>query len=332
MFVDRAKIVIKAGDGGNGCVSFRREKHVPRGGPDGGDGGRGGHIILKVDSNLQTLYDFHYRSHFKAQRGRHGSGARKTGQSGADLTIRVPAGTVIFDFETRAQLADLIHNDQEFIAARGGRGGKGNASFATSTQRAPRISQPGEKGEAKTLLLELKLIADVGLVGLPNAGKSTLLARLSAAKPKIADYPFTTLAPHLGLVKGDDFERFIMADIPGLIEGAHAGKGLGLQFLNHILRTRILIILLDSQSDSPEKDYSILLQEMSQFSNDLIQKPRIIALTKIDTLEQQERELKILNASFDNLPVCAISAISGEGLPELLRQIVSTLKNNNSHR
>lgn len=325
-FVDRAKLVVQAGSGGKGCISFRREKFVPRGGPDGGDGGRGGNVIFKVNSQLQTLIDFHYRHQFKADRGAHGKGANKTGKSGDDLIVHVPSGTIVIDADDDKQLVDLVDDGREFVVVRGGRGGRGNARFVSPTNQAPRTAEDGQEGEMRNLLLELKLIADVGLVGLPNAGKSTLLSRLSAAQPKIADYPFTTLFPNLGIVQYDEFTRFVMADIPGLIEGAHEGKGLGHQFLNHILRTRILVILIDSQSESVREVYDTLIDEMGQFSSKLLQKPRILAINKNDLFDN-ETMLDKVKQEFLDIPVCSISAVTGKGLPELLQIIIMQLKN-----
>jgi len=316
MFIDQAKIVTIAGHGGNGVVSFRREKYVPKGGPDGGDGGKGGDVIIEADPNLQTLLDFRYRTKFKAQSGRHGQGANKTGRSGEDLIIRVPLGTVIKDEDTGELIADLVAPGQQAIVARGGKGGRGNARFATPTNQTPRIAEPGEPGESRTLLLELKLIADVGLVGLPNAGKSTLLARLTAARPKIADYPFTTLAPNLGIVHFKDQRSFVMADIPGLIEGAAQGKGLGLEFLRHIERTKVLAYLIDWNSKDVHHDYQILRNELKAYNSDLLWRPSIIVLTKIDLGSSVEPN-GVDHLKKMDLPVQKISALRGEGLDEL---------------
>lgn len=326
LFIDRAKIEVKAGDGGKGCISFRREKYVPKGGPDGGDGGDGGNIVFKVDPNLQTLLDFHYLHFFKAGRGEHGKGAKKTGRRGDDLIIRVPAGTMISDLDSQELLIDLTDPDQEFIVARGGRGGFGNTHFTSPTNQAPRIAQDGGKGQERKLLLELKLIADVGLVGFPNVGKSTLLSRLSAARPKIADYPFTTLTPNLGLVKVNETFHFVMADIPGLIEGAHQGKGLGHQFLNHILRTKILVLLIDSQSPDILHDYHVLVNEMEKFSPELSKKARIVAINKSDLIIDKIA-LESIAQQLKNMPYCLISAVTGNGLSDLLQIITNALKN-----
>lgn len=324
MFVDRTKIFVRGGDGGNGCVSFRREKFVPKGGPDGGDGGNGGNVVLQVDSNLQTLYDFHHRVEFKAENGRNGMGSNKNGRKGKTLTVKVPPGTIVSEMESGKKLADLTQPGQEFVVAHGGRGGLGNAHFASPTNRTPRFAQEGGAGEERHVLLELKVIADVGLVGLPNAGKSTLLSRLSAAKPKIANYPFTTLAPNLGLVRLNEDQSFVLADIPGLIEGAHRGKGLGHRFLNHILRTRVLVILIESQSDDLLRDFNLLMDEMTRFSEELLKKPRIITITKADLIID-EMNLTNFQHRFPETPVCLISSVTGEGLPNLLQQIIRIL-------
>lgn len=319
MFVDQAKIYIKAGNGGNGIVSFRREKYVPRGGPDGGDGGKGGDVVFEVDPHLQTLLDYRYRQHFKAERGAHGQGSNKTGKSGKNLIVRVPPGTVIKDFETGEILGDLTHPGESVVAAKGGKGGRGNARFATPTNQAPRTSEPGIPGEERTILLELKLIADVGLVGFPNAGKSTLLSRVSRATPKIANYPFTTLKPNLGYVKvGDDFS-FVMADIPGLIEGASDGKGLGLQFLRHIERTKLLLFLLDSAAENIEADYWVLKSELETYSRKLVAKPKVIAVSKSDLLHDESKIT--LSREIDGISVSRFSSVTGEGLNDLLYRI-----------
>jgi len=318
VFVDRAKVHIKAGNGGSGCVSFRREKHVAKGGPDGGDGGTGGDVIFMADTNLTTLLDFQYRPHFKAGRAEHGRGANKHGRNGKDLIIRVPLGTVVKDADTGDVLADLTREGDSVVAAKGGRGGKGNARYVSATNQAPRSWQPGEYGEEKTIELELKLIADVGLVGFPNAGKSTLIATISAARPKIADYPFTTLVPNLGIVKYRDFGSFVVADIPGIIEGAHQGKGLGHEFLRHIERTKVLVILIDCTGEDPRQEYDTLMSELRQYSPRLMERPRIVALTKIDLAS---------DARFDTFEqniestVFKISSIAGTGLSELKDEI-----------
>ncbi len=316
MFIDQAKITVIAGNGGNGVVGFRREKYVPKGGPDGGDGGKGGDVTIKADSNLHTLLDFRYKRIFKAESGKHGQGAQKSGRSGKNIIIRVPCGTIIRDAETTDVLVDLIKNQQTFVIAKGGKGGRGNQHFATPTQQTPRFAEDGRPGETKKIQLELKLIADVGLVGLPNAGKSTLLSRLSAATPKIADYPFTTLSPNLGIVKYKDYQSFVMADIPGLIEGAHQGKGLGLKFLRHIERTKVLAFLIESTSENIEEDYQVLKNELNLYNPVLLSRPAILVLTKNDLLLQDSSDgidkLKKLE-----LPIQKISSVTGKGLDEL---------------
>ena len=316
MFIDYAKINVKAGDGGEGCVSFRREKFVPKGGPDGGDGGGGGSIIMVVDHNLNTLIDFKFKQHFKAEHGNNGQGARKTGRSGEDMIVHVPLGTIIRDADTGNIIADLSGKDDRVVVAQGGRGGKGNSNFATSTNQAPRKTIPASEGEEKILLLELKLIADVGLVGFPNAGKSTFLATVSSAHPKVADYPFTTLEPILGIVRYGEFKSFVMADIPGIIEGAHEGKGLGLRFLRHIERTKALLFMIESISEDPVGDYTKLCEELRMFSEKLMEKPKIIVLTKTDLTPPDE---KIETPDFgDHLEVFEISSATGNGVKELV--------------
>jgi len=321
-FIDWVKVRVKAGDGGRGCVSFRREKYVPRGGPDGGDGGRGGHVILKATKDLNTLLDLRYQQYYRAERGEHGRGKQMHGRDGKDLVIPVPAGTVVRDEENGEVLADLVSDGQEFIAARGGRGGLGNARFKSSTRQAPRFAQPGEEGEEKTLILELKLLADVGLIGLPNAGKSTLISAISSARPKIADYPFTTLTPVLGVVKYQDFRSFVVVDIPGLIEGAHKGAGLGFRFLRHVERTSILLHLVDisemAQGD-PVEDLEKINRELSLYSPELISKPKMVAGTKLDIKGNGWRLDRLASYCNDNdYTFFAISAVTGEGIEDLL--------------
>ncbi|NUQ19734.1 MAG: GTPase ObgE, partial [Gemmatimonadaceae bacterium] len=284
MFIDRAVVRVEAGTGGSGCTSFRREHRVPMGGPDGGDGGRGGDIIVRADSNLATLLDYTYRDRWQAERGEHGKGANKTGASGESIVLPVPPGTVIRDADSGELIGVVLEHGDEIVVAKGGRGGKGNAFFVTSTHQAPREWQPGEEGEARSLELELKLIADVGLVGQPNAGKSTLLSVVSAARPKIADYPFTTLAPNLGVVQLTDHRTFVVADIPGIIEGAHEGKGLGLQFLRHIERTRILAFLIPIDAMDWQAEYDALRAEVTSYSAELAAKPHCVVFTKLDLL------------------------------------------------
>jgi len=321
-FVDRVKIHVKAGDGGHGCVSFRREKYVPRGGPDGGDGGDGGDVILVADPQLHTLYDFYHQVHFRAENGRPGMGKKMKGRDGEDLLLRVPVGTVVRDAETGEILGDLVEPGQRLVVARGGRGGKGNARFATPTNQAPRYAERGRPGEERWLILELKLIADVGLVGLPNAGKSTLLSRISAARPKIADYPFTTLTPNLGVVSLSDERTFVVADLPGLIEGAHRGVGLGLEFLRHVERTRALCQVIDATSEDPLRDFEVVEKEMALYHPELPQKPRAVALNKIDLLADRTVLEPVRRALEERgHTVHFISAVTGEGVRELLETL-----------
>ncbi|MCD6548835.1 MAG: GTPase ObgE [Thermodesulfobacterium sp.] len=320
-FVDQAKIYVKAGNGGAGCISFRREKYIPKGGPDGGDGGDGGDVILIADPQVHTLYDFHHQVHFRAENGKPGMGKKMKGKDGQDLILRVPVGTVVKDAETGGILGDLTEPGQTLVVARGGKGGRGNAHFATPVRQAPRIAEPGKSGEEKWLVLELKLIADVGLVGFPNAGKSTLLSRISAAKPKIADYPFTTLEPNLGVVRLFDGNTFVVADIPGLIEGAHKGIGLGYEFLKHIERTRILLYMLDiSKEKEVVKDYQILKNELKLFNPQLLDKDYLIALNKIDLIPDPEKIRNIIELfeEKDQSKIYPISAVTGQGVLELV--------------
>jgi GTPase len=335
VLIDNVKIKIRSGDGGNGCVSFRREKYVPKGGPNGGDGGKGGNVIFKADNSLATLIDFRYNRIYKAQNGKHGLGGDKTGRSGDDIIVLVPCGSIIKDAATGKVLADLVESGDSYLAALGGKGGKGNARFATSTNQAPRFAEPGIKGEEMQIEIELKLIADVGLVGLPNAGKSTLISKISAAKPKIADYPFTTLQPNLGIVRYKEYQSFVVADIPGLIEGAHTGKGLGIRFLKHIERTRVLVFLLDSTlipyNDNKREDYEVLINELGSYDKQLLEKPRIICFSKTDTLtDEQKKELNKIRftatKSKEKIPVLKISAVTGESLKKLLDEIWMLLK------
>lgn len=312
-FVDSAKISVHAGDGGKGCVSFRREKYVPKGGPDGGDGGRGGHVYLKANKQLATLLDFKYKKSYAADRGAHGLGARKTGRDGGDIIIGVPCGTLVRNAETGEVMCDMIEDGQEVMIAKGGRGGWGNQHFATSTHQAPRFAQPGEPGEVFELEMELKLMADVGLVGFPNAGKSTLISVLSAARPKIADYPFTTLVPNLGIVRYEDYKSFVMADIPGIIEGAAEGRGLGIQFLRHIERTRVLVIMVSADSPDIPAEYATLLKELEKFEPTLLSKPRIALVTKMD-IAPEDFEVPELEKDITVIP---ISSVAGKGLKAL---------------
>ncbi len=324
-FIDEAQVSVKAGDGGNGCISFRREKFIPKGGPDGGKGGKGGSVIIRADRQLNTLLDFKYKHTYLAERGENGRGKNQDGKSGQDELIKVPCGTIVREVGKKRVIADLIHDGDEVVIACGGKGGKGNGSFATATNQAPRYAEPGKPGEERELLLELKLLADVGLVGFPNAGKSTLISTISAAKPKIADYPFTTLVPNLGMVRYADGKSFVVADIPGLIEGAHEGKGLGIQFLRHIERTRALVILIESISSDPAGDYRILCRELSSYSKALSKKKRFIAFTKTDIVDEAcVRKLK--KVSFGRgVKVVFISAVTGSGIDELLNEMWRSL-------
>jgi len=326
MFYDEARIYVKAGDGGDGCVAFRREKYVPYGGPAGGDGGKGGDVLLYVDPHLNTLHRFSRKRHFKAARGEHGRGKNQHGAFGAPLRVPVPPGTVVYDAGSGELLGDLTEPGQELAVARGGRRGKGNARFVTSTNQAPRIAEHGEPGQERWLQLELKLLADVGVVGMPNAGKSTLLAAVTAARPKIAPYPFTTLQPNLGVVVLDDQTEFVLADIPGLIEGASEGKGLGHEFLRHIERTRVLIHLLDGLSADPLADFVTINRELAAFGHGLAQKPQLVALNKMDSPEVRARWSEIRAAlEARGCPAMAISALAREGTRELLYRAAQIL-------
>jgi GTP-binding protein len=327
VFFDEAKIYVKAGDGGNGCVSFRREKYVPLGGPNGGDGGKGGDVYLVANPHLNTLIAFKRRVHFKAQRGDHGRGKGQKGRQGDDVFVEVPPGTVVRDAETREFVADLTEEGQRALVARGGQGGRGNAAFATSTNQAPRIAERGAPGQERWLYLELKLIADVGIVGVPNAGKSTLLSVVSAARPKIAAYPFTTLEPSLGVVALDDYTSFVMADIPGLIEGAHAGAGLGHEFLRHVERTRMIIHLLDGASADPQADYESINGELALFDPELARKPQLVVLNKMDLPQAQSLWPSVEQAmKAQGQKALSISAVTGEGLKEMLRSVAGMLE------
>jgi GTP-binding protein len=330
MFIDRAKIHVQAGDGGNGVTAFRREKFVPRGGPSGGDGGRGGNVILVADGSLNTLLHLRYNPMHKAERGSHGEGSNRSGHSGVDLIVRVPVGTQIFDATTGDLLHDLSQDGAQWLAARGGRGGFGNAHFTTSTNRAPRYHQSGGRGEELDLQLELKLLADVGLVGFPNAGKSTFISTVSAARPKIADYPFTTLEPHLGVVDLGDFRTFVIADIPGLIEGAHTGAGLGDRFLRHIERTKLLLHLVDVSSASGRdavSDYETVNRELGSYNRELATRPQFVVATKIDALDEPQRlESLKQRAEEDKKPFFAISSATGAGVRELVNAMAARLE------
>lgn len=330
MFTDYAKIIIKSGDGGNGAVSFRREKYVAAGGPDGGDGGRGGSIYFIVDPDSNTLVDFRFKKKFKAENGKNGEGARRYGKSGEDLYVKVPIGTLIKDAETGKIIADLSHKGQKDLILPGGRGGKGNSHFATSTRQAPRFSQDGEKGIEKEVILELKLLADVGLIGFPNVGKSTFLSKTTSATPKIADYHFTTLEPNLGVVKNDYGESFVIADIPGIIEGASNGTGLGLQFLRHIERTRLLLHVIDVsgiEGRNPVDDFKTINEELKSYSEKLSKRKQIIVANKIDSMQDENlyNDLEKL-AKENNMEIFKISAVTGEGISELLKRVSQVLK------
>mgnify|MGYP001814562651 FL=1 len=316
MFVDRAVIQVLAGTGGSGAEAFRREKGVPRGGPAGGDGGKGGDVVLLADEQLTTLLDLTRQQHFKAERGQHGEGSNRTGRAGEDIEIRVPPGTVVRDADTAELLGEMMEGGQRLIVARGGRGGRGNARFATATHQAPRRWEPGEEGEERRIELELKLIADVGLVGQPNAGKSTLLAAISEAHPKIADYPFTTLTPNLGVVALPEFRSFVVADIPGIIEGAHEGRGLGLQFLRHIERTRTLAFLIPADAEGLQEEYDQLRQEVQNHSTELARIPHCVVITKMDLFPPDSSLPEILAP--EAWEVFAISSVTRAGLPPLL--------------
>ncbi len=339
MFVDEAKIYVKAGDGGNGCVAFRREKFVPRGGPSGGDGGNGGSIFAEANPHDNTLLRYRYNREFKADRGRHGEGSNCTGQTGADMTLAVPVGTVISDEETRSLIADLNKPGQRVLLVKGGRGGRGNQHFAKPWHQAPRESEEGQPGEERHLHFELKLLADVGLVGFPNAGKSTLISRISAAHPKVADYPFTTLEPSLGVVSADGYtgkpsekeggRTFVVTDLPGLIEGAHEGVGLGIRFLRHIERTRLIAQLIDTSDASlqdPIHDFEIISGELAAFSEKLAAKPKIVVATKLDATTDRTRLEQLSEfCAARGIEFYSISSASGEGIPQLVRGMANAL-------
>ncbi len=324
-FIDEAKIYVKAGDGGRGCVSFRREKFVPRGGPDGGDGGHGGDITIRASVSRRTLLDLKFRQHYVAKHGGHGEGSKRTGADSGNVEIVVPVGTVIREAETGELIADLAADGAICVVAKGGMGGRGNARFATATRQTPRFAQPGIEGEERWITLELKLLADVGIVGLPNVGKSTLISRISAARPKIADYPFTTLIPNLGVVQFGEHESFVVADIPGLIEGAHAGMGMGIKFLRHVERTAVLLHIIDISSEASPgawHDYQLINRELGFFSPDMLAKPQIVAIGKIDLLPTEERLKKEIDIFAEKgIKVFAFSAATGKGVPELIREM-----------
>ena len=332
MFIDEVTILVKGGDGGNGCLAFRREKYVPRGGPSGGDGGRGGDVVMVASPHHNTLLHFRFNPEQKAARGRHGEGSNKTGQNGASVEVPTPVGTVVYDAATGEQLHDFTAQGDRWVAAHGGRGGRGNARFASSTHQAPTEHEDGQPGEERRLRLELKLLADAGLVGFPNAGKSTLISRISAARPKIADYPFTTLEPNLGVVttgSGREEKTFVVADIPGLIEGAHEGHGLGIQFLRHVERTRLLAHLVDVSEGSgrdPVNDFEVVMRELASFSESLAKKPMIVVATKIDVAQDPERIAALRRlARKRKLPFFKISSVTGEGLAALKRAMADAV-------
>jgi GTP-binding protein len=330
MFVDQVNVTLRAGNGGHGCLSFRREKGVPKGGPDGGRGGNGGNIFLVSDKNLKTLAYFRYHPINKARKGAHGEGGNRQGKNGGDLFLMVPVGTVVREKGKESVLFDFVKDNQKFLAAKGGKGGRGNASFASSTRQAPKFREEGKPGEDKELTLELKLIADVGLIGFPNVGKSTLISRISAANPVIADYPFTTLIPNLGVVDIDEFRSFVVADVPGLIEGAHLGHGLGVQFLRHVQRTKILVHLIDVSPYSnrdPVKDYGTVIEELNAFDESLVRRPQLLVANKIDLLGEETHRLEKLEsfARKLGLPFFAISALKKKGTRELIKAMAEQL-------
>ena len=330
MFIDEAVIRVQAGRGGNGCVAFRREKFVPRGGPAGGDGGDGGSVVLRATKRLNTLTQFRFQPEHKAERGRHGEGSNRTGRNGRDLILDVPPGTLVHDLDSGELLFDFSRPDMRFVVAQGGRGGRGNTRFKSSTNRAPRFAEDGTDGEALALRLQLKLLADVGLVGYPNAGKSTLISRISSARPRIADYPFTTLQPNLGVVKLGDFETFVVADIPGLIEGAHKGHGLGDRFLRHVERTKVLVHLVDLSDSTfrdPVQDYEVVANELCSFSPKLATKQCIVAGTKLDAVQESRRTRQLRrHCEAKGLAFRAISSVTGQGIDDLLRIVAERVR------
>lgn len=330
MFYDYAKVNVKAGDGGNGIVAFRREKYVPKGGPAGGDGGKGGSIILRADEGLRTLIDFRYQTHYKGKRGDHGSGAKQHGRSADDIVLRVPVGTVVRDADTKKLLGDLRHHGQEIVVAQGGRGGRGNARFVSSTHRAPAFAENGEKGEERWITLELKLLADVGLVGFPNVGKSTIISRVSAAKPKIANYHFTTLEPNLGMVRVDAGRSFVIADVPGLVEGAAEGAGLGHRFLRHVERTRVLVHVVDlsgSEGRDPLEDLAVIRGELERYTPQLNEKPMVIVANKVDLMSDDDRDAALtrLSEAYPEVRIFPMSAATDSDLNELVYHLADIL-------
>lgn len=329
MFVDQVKIYVKGGDGGNGMVAFRREKYVPNGGPAGGDGGRGANVVFEVEEGLRTLMDFRYKRHFKAPRGEHGMSKNQHGRGSQDMIVKVPPGTVVSDAETEEVIADLTEHGQRAVIAKGGRGGRGNSRFATPANPAPELSENGEPGQERDVILELKLLADVGLVGFPSVGKSTLLSVVSAARPKIAEYHFTTIVPNLGMVETEDARSFVMADLPGLIEGAHSGVGLGHQFLRHIERTRVIVHVIDMaavEGRDPYEDYLVINKELEQYNLRLTERPQIIVANKMDMPEAAENLAAFKEKLTDDFPVFPISAFTREGLRDLLFAIADTIE------
>ena len=330
MFVDYAKIIIKSGDGGNGAATFRREKYVAAGGPDGGDGGRGGDVYFEVDPNANTLIDFRFTKKFKAENGQNGSGGHKAGKSGQDIVVKVPVGTIVKDVETGKVIVDMSKEGQKELILKGGRGGKGNSHFATSTRQAPRFAIDGEPGKEKEIILELKLLADVGLVGFPNVGKSTILSRVTKATPKIADYHFTTIDPNLGVVKTEHGDSFVLADIPGIIEGASEGVGLGIQFLRHVERTRLLLHVLDVagvEGRNPVEDFKTINEELKRYSEKLATRKQIIVANKIDSMQDDENYKALEKLAKENgIEVYKISAVTGEGLNELFNHVADVIK------
>ncbi|WP_066365525.1 GTPase ObgE [Neobacillus fumarioli] len=329
MFVDQVKIYVKGGDGGNGMVAFRREKYVPKGGPAGGDGGKGADVVFKVDEGLRTLMDFRYQRHFKAPRGEHGMSKNQHGKNAKDMIVKVPPGTVVMDAETKEVIADLTEHGQTAVIAKGGRGGRGNTRFATPANPAPEIAENGEPGEERDVILELKLLADVGLVGFPSVGKSTLLSVVSSAKPKIAEYHFTTIVPNLGMVETEDGRSFVMADLPGLIEGAHAGVGLGHQFLRHIERTRVIVHVIDMaavEGRDPFEDYLTINRELKEYNLRLTERPQIIVANKMDMPEAEENLRKFKEKLEEDYPIFPISAVTRKGLRDLLYAVADKLE------